>query len=312
VSGCFTSWSNIPMTPADHGNDPLPPRVVEALRCSVCASPLEGVERTLRCASGHSFDLARQGYVKVLHARIPAGTADTAPMVAARADFLASGAYRPLADELARVCAEAGDLVIDAGAGTGYYLAHVLEAAPAAFGLALDVSAVALRRAARAHARLGAAVWNLWEPWPVGDETASVVLNVFAPRNVDEIRRVLRPGGPQYASTVGQLHLREIYDLAHRFDPRIAAWGGYTTHSFRLENGFEQLSGWFSTVVLHRYEDSLIVTQAAPLAAFIASEDADGILAGDRHVELARFVEQELKLNGAIHITKDSGLFEAC
>ncbi|MFJ9785319.1 putative RNA methyltransferase [Amycolatopsis sp. NPDC101161] len=208
------------MTRADHGNDPLPPRVVDALRCSVCAAPLESVDRTLRCSSGHSFDLARQGYVNLLHARIPAGTADTAPMVAARADFLATGAYRPLADELARVCTEAEGLVIDAGAGTGYYLAHVLETAPAAFGLALDVSAVALRRAARAHPRLGAAVWNLWEPWPVGDEVASAVLNVFAPRNGPEFHRVLRPGGLLTVAAPAPDHLRELGDLVLSVDER--------------------------------------------------------------------------------------------
>ncbi|WP_410623340.1 putative RNA methyltransferase [Amycolatopsis sp. cmx-8-4] len=208
------------MTPADGGNDPLPPQVVEALRCSVCGDPIGLAERTLRCGNRHSFDLARQGYVNLLHARIPAGTADTAPMVTARADFLASGAYRALADELARVCAEADGLVIDAGAGTGYYLAHVLDAAPAATGLALDVSAVALRRAARAHPRLGAAVWNLWEPWPVGDEVASVLLNVFAPRNGPEFHRVLRPGGLLTVASPAPDHLRELGDLVLTVDDR--------------------------------------------------------------------------------------------
>ncbi|MFG1645973.1 putative RNA methyltransferase [Amycolatopsis sp. NPDC049252] len=208
------------MTSADRGNDPLPPRVVEALRCSVCGDPIGLTDRTLRCSNRHSFDLARQGYVNLLHARIPAGTADTAPMVAARADFLESGVYRALADELARVCADADGLVIDAGAGTGYYLAHVLSAAPAATGLALDVSAVALRRAARAHPRLGAAVWNLWEPWPVGDEVASVLLNVFAPRNGPEFHRVLRPGGLLTVASPTPDHLRELGDLVLTVDDR--------------------------------------------------------------------------------------------
>jgi 23S rRNA (guanine745-N1)-methyltransferase len=208
------------MTPAGHGNDPLPPLVVDALRCSVCGAPIGAADRTLRCGNRHSFDLARQGYVNLLHARIPAGTADTAPMVAARADFLASGAYEPLADELARVCAESDGLVIDAGAGTGYYLARVLDAATGAFGLALDVSAVALRRAAKAHPRLGAAVWNLWEPWPLGDEVASVVVNVFAPRNGPEFHRVLRPGGLLTVAAPAPDHLNELGDLVLAVDER--------------------------------------------------------------------------------------------
>lgn len=42
-----------------------------------------------------------------------------------------------------------------------------------------------------------------------------------------EIRRVLRPGGRFYASTVGQAHLRELYELVRRFDPSVDPWGAY-------------------------------------------------------------------------------------
>lgn len=190
----------------------LPPRVVEALRCSVCAEPVTLTARTLRCARGHAFDLAKHGYVNLLHAKIPAGTADTAQMVAARADFLAAGHYSGLADRLAARAAEVTDegLVIDAGAGTGYYLARVLAAAPEATGLALDVSALALRRAARAHERIGAAVWNLWQPWPVAGGSASLLLNVFAPRNGKEFHRVLAPGGTLVVVSPQPAHLREL------------------------------------------------------------------------------------------------------
>ncbi|MFD2469666.1 putative RNA methyltransferase [Amycolatopsis silviterrae] len=197
----------------------LPDRVIEALRCSVCAEPVSLTGRTLRCARRHSFDLARQGYVNLLHARIPAGTADTAPMVDARAAFLSSGAYAPLADAVAAAGSGAG-LIIDAGAGPGYYLSRVLDDAPNAVGLALDVSAIALRRAARAHSRLGAAVWNLWEPWPVGDGVASVVLDVFSPRNAAEFHRVLEPGGKLVVASPLPGHLGELGDLVLAVDSR--------------------------------------------------------------------------------------------
>ena len=198
----------------------LPARVVDALRCSVCASPVALDERTLRCTRRHSFDLARQGYVNLLHARIPAGTADTAPMVDARASFLASGAYAPLASAIAEAAGSPSGLIIDAGAGPGYYLSEVLDGAPDAAGLALDVSAIALRRAARAHPRLGAAVWNLWEPWPVGDGVASVVLDVFSPRNAREFHRVLAPGGKLVVASPMPGHLAELGDLVLAVDSR--------------------------------------------------------------------------------------------
>ncbi|MCP2179137.1 23S rRNA (guanine745-N1)-methyltransferase [Prauserella alba] len=195
-------------------NDPrsLPPAVVGALRCSVCSEQLHPEGRSLRCGRGHSFDIAKQGYVNLLRAGVDAGTADTSDMVAARADFLASGRYAPLAELLAGVARSAGEpeFVVDAGAGTGYYLAAVLDDAESAWGLALDVSAPALRRAAKAHPRIGAVVWNLWEPWPVADGVADVVLDVFAPRNPAEFHRVLRPGGLLAVATPGAGHLREL------------------------------------------------------------------------------------------------------
>ncbi|NIH81866.1 putative RNA methyltransferase [Amycolatopsis viridis] len=199
---------------------PLPDAVLAALRCPLCGRPCTLDGRALRCPSRHSFDLAKQGYVNLLHAGVPAGTADTAEMVAARMAFLGAGHYARLRDLIAGITAEAaGDgLVVDAGAGTGYYLAGVLDRLPEATGLALDVSALALRRAAKAHPRLGAAVWNLWEPWPVASGAAAVVLNVFAPRNGPEFHRVLRPDGTLLVVSPERGHLAELASLAPVLD----------------------------------------------------------------------------------------------
>jgi SAM-dependent methyltransferase len=125
---------------------------------------------------------------------------------------------------------------------------------------------------------------------------------------LSEIRRVLKPGGRLYATTVGESHLSELTDLAGRFDPSLAAWGGRPVDRFTLESGGAELAQWFSTVTLRRYDDALNVTQAEPLTAYILSYLN---LSAERRAELGRFVEQELARHGSILITKDSGIFEA-
>lgn len=199
--------------------------VLPYLRCPVCELPLTstaaGQARALRCARGHSFDIARQGYVNLSRGRAPHG-GDSAEMVQAREDFLAAGHYGFLsaalretaARESARQRADATharpELVIDAGSGPGRHLAAVLDALPAAVGLALDVSKPALRRAARAHPRAGAVLCDTWRRLPVADGSAALLINVFAPRNGPEFRRVLRPEGALLVVTPGEDHLREL------------------------------------------------------------------------------------------------------
>lgn len=179
--------------------------VLACLRCPICAEDFTQVGNTVRCATGHSYDLAKQGYLNLLGA--PAQNADTAGMVAARAEFLGAGHYAPLVARLAalgREVAPSEGVVLDAGANIGHYLAAVLPGRP---GLALDLSAIALRRAARARERIGAVVWDIWRPWPVRDGCAGLLLNVFAPRNGAEFRRVLRTDGALVVVTPGAGHL---------------------------------------------------------------------------------------------------------
>jgi 23S rRNA (guanine745-N1)-methyltransferase len=181
--------------------------VVDLLRCPVCGAALAQGQGILRCAAGHSFDIARQGYVNL----VP-GRADTPEMVEARDAFLRAGHYRRLTEELAYEAASVpgAGAVIDLGAGTGHHLAAVLDALPDRAGIAVDASAAALRRAARSHPRAVAVGADAWKPLPLRDGIAAIVLSVFAPRNAPEMARVLAPGGSLVAVTPTTRHLHEL------------------------------------------------------------------------------------------------------
>ncbi len=209
--------------------------VVELLICPVCGAGFTLAGPALRCGNGHGFDVARQGYVNLMPGGARPGTADTAEMVADRAAFLGAGHYQPLASAVSDLAATAAALgkepvVLDAGAGTGYYLAAVLSRlGPGSVGLALDISARALRRAARAAPGIGAVAWDTWQPFPVRSASVSLILNVFAPRNGPEFHRVLRPGGSLLVVTPAPGHLAELTAAAgliavdQRKDERLAA-----------------------------------------------------------------------------------------
>lgn len=177
------------------------------LACPACGQALDVVGRPVRCPAGHTFDVARQGYVNLLGAKPPAN-ADTSAMVDARARFLAAGAYDRLADDVARRLARA-ETILEVGAGTGFYLARALGDRNAR-GVALDVSPAAARRAARAHPRLASVVADVWRPLPIRSGRLGAVLCVFAPRNLAEFARVLTGQGLLVVVTPTAAHLAGV------------------------------------------------------------------------------------------------------
>lgn len=195
------------------------------LLCPVCRAPLTTADggtaagRTaLVCRSGHSFDAARQGYYNLLVGKGTVFEADTAEMVAARFNFLDAGHYRPLADAVAAVVVPvvAGGecTILDSGTGTGHYLRGLLDrvepATTSVTAIALDISKFALRRAARLNPEALSLACDVWQPLPVADDAVDVITVIFAPRNVQEFARVLRPGGRLVVVTPRAGHLAAV------------------------------------------------------------------------------------------------------
>jgi 23S rRNA (guanine745-N1)-methyltransferase len=186
--------------------------VLPILRCPVCGEDLSRGDTGLRCGNGHSFDIARQGYASLI-AGVRPTSGDDAAMVEARRRVLGTGIYAPIVAEVVGLATEPAPppgTVLDAGCGTGNYLAAVMDALPAARGLGLDSSTYALRAAAKVHPRAAAIACDLFGPIPVASASVDLVLDVFAPRNPAEFHRVLRPGGTLVVTRPTDGHLAQL------------------------------------------------------------------------------------------------------
>jgi len=190
--------------------------------CPVCGAKLNTEGGSWRCEAGHSFDVARQGYVNLLpvsqkHSKRPG---DTREQVAARKAFLDSGVYGPIAETLAALTAAAEPAaMLDVGCGEGYYLTKVQEHLPALEGWGIDISKDAVRYAAVRNKQakfLTATASHL----PFADGQFDVLSSMFALTLPEEFSRVLKPEGRLIQVTAGADHLMGlksvIYPEIHR------------------------------------------------------------------------------------------------
>lgn len=131
-------------------------------------------------------------------------------------------------------------------------------------------------------------------------------------RALAEVVRVLQPHGRFVAATNGEHHMQELRQLWQTLLPELAELNLSMSLPFTLENGRSQLEPFFSKVQLVLYEDSLAVTEVAPLLAYLRSTtEARALLTGDRLQQAEEHVQQVIANQGAFHITKATGLFIA-
>lgn len=196
----------------------------EALACPLDGDPLQREGTAWRCAGGHNFDVARQGYVHLLpvqkkRSRDPG---DSKEMVAARRRFLNAGFYQSIAEAVARVALDgvpegATLSCLDAGCGEGYYLRQLAGQAGETRTLeilGLDISKWAVQAAARQDKLPGWVVGsnaNL----PVLPGSVDRLLCMFGFPVYPEFARVMRPGGKLIQVDAGPDHLRELREIIY-------------------------------------------------------------------------------------------------
>lgn len=194
------------------------------LACPLDGLALEPVERQLRCANGHSFDIARQGYINLLpvqnkKSREPG---DSTEMVEARRRFLDAGFYLPIAQQVQAMALQhlpGSDVcVVDAGCGEGYYLDQLsralAESGRAANLIGLDIAKPAIIAATRRNKQITWLVASNSNP-AILPGTVDLILCMFGFPVYATFARMLKPGGRVLLVDAAPDHLIELREIIY-------------------------------------------------------------------------------------------------
>ncbi len=191
--------------------------------CPSCQCLLALDDRVWQCENGHSYDVAKEGYVNLLLAQHKSSKqpGDNKQMVNGRRAFLDQGHYQPLADSiseifnqhLATLTDQTEVSFFDAGCGEGYYMSQVSQSCNQAdiqieFS-GLDISKFAVQKAAKKYPKNHFAVASTFQ-LPLENDSQDTVLQIFAPSSEFEIHRVLKSSGIWITVNPAANHLYEF------------------------------------------------------------------------------------------------------
>jgi 23S rRNA (guanine745-N1)-methyltransferase len=190
-------------------------------------------ERHRFCPRGHSFDIARSGYINLLQPqeRRSKQPGDTAAAIAGRRRLHDSGVTQPLLQAIAEIMAASpGDIVLDAGCGEGFYLGtFARQTGFDAHGV--DISIPAIDAAARRYPECEWIVANADRFMPYADRSFSIVMSITARINAGEFQRVLRDDGRLLVALPAREDLVELRGVGR---DRVARTVDTLAHGFTL------------------------------------------------------------------------------
>ncbi len=197
------------------------------LICPLCRETLSPEGQRYACANGHSFDVAREGYIHLLPVQNKKSKApgDDKMMVAARGRFLGSGHYQAISDAVNRLVERSLDTsrpdpvtIIDSGCGDGYYTVrlrdYLAQQKVVTDMVGVDISKFACRAAAK---RCRFITWLVASSsdMPVQEHSADVILCLFSPILGRAFARCLKAGGKLVIASAGPEHLLALRELLY-------------------------------------------------------------------------------------------------
>ncbi len=202
------------------------PQYLRILTCPLCQTHFTQVGNAIKCENAHTFDIAKEGYINLLTKKLPDSMGDTKEMLLARRAFLEDGHYQPLVTTITTLLYDylKADrdtglpyiTLLDAGCGEGYYLGQIQHALGPQLPdahidyIGLDIAKEAMRMAAKRYKSVHFLVANLKDHLVFANDSLHILLNIFAPRNVDEFARIITLGGIALIVIPAPQHLRHL------------------------------------------------------------------------------------------------------
>jgi 23S rRNA (guanine745-N1)-methyltransferase len=201
------------------------------------------------CPRGHSFDIARSGYINLLQPqeRRAKHPGDTVAAVEARRRLHDRGITEPLLLAISQaVSATAKDIVLDAGCGEGFYLGE-LHRQTNCEAHGVDISTPAIDAAARRYPGCEWVVANADRALPYADRTFSILLSITARMNEVEFRRVIQDNGRLLIALAAPEDLIELRGSGRD----------------RVARTIEEFAGHFTLTAQHRVSTKADLDEAA-------------------------------------------------
>ena len=202
------------------------PQYLRILTCPLCQTHFTQIGNAIRCENAHAFDIAKEGYINLLTKKLPDSMGDSKEMLLARRAFLEDGHYQPLVTPITTLLYDYLKMdrdnglpyinMLDAGCGEGYYLGQLQRALGQQLPdahidyIGLDIAKEAMRMAAKRYKDIHFLVANLKERLVFANDSLHILLNIFAPRNIEEFARILTLGGIALVVIPAPQHLRQL------------------------------------------------------------------------------------------------------
>lgn len=198
------------------------------LICPVCKSDMHINTNCLKCVNGHSFDIAKEGYVNLLSSSHKSGDliGDNKSMALSRQSFLNKGYFSALSSFISNYVRENytdKSVLLDICCGEGYYSSEILKNNNLTL-YGFDLSKSMVRLAAKRKLNASFFVANL-SKIPLKDECVNLAFHLFAPFCEKEFYRILKNGGKILTAVPGENHLyelkKEIYEKPYKNDEKL-------------------------------------------------------------------------------------------